>query len=387
MVVDPQEPADPRAAVVEAPLTLGGGRPSLLAPGVEERLTYRCYLHFGPARYPTIAPPSTTWTTVIEREVAYSLLRSLEVLRRWVRAEKDSEAVAELSARRFYRYLRSSLARSLLLPTSRFVLRSGKSGPESGRNWLEASRRVFDLEGALLETKEEVVCHVFTFHCGSATDRLLLEFVDAARHGQVVRQVYDAESRLFLWAHSGLRLAGRRYYEILIAPPSALSDDEATLSELEDLSRGGGMVSRQVTHGESILTVGGMDAKSTELDADSAQREALTVESGTSDVIGGFNEELYAQARYDWAFVIGRIDKAVEVGRALDDAFIADVARKRPRHAQGVHTSASQSVAGPTFESSVQIVRDIVELHNLATQTDELPSGDSIQSEDGDASI
>jgi hypothetical protein len=75
---------------------------------------------------------------------------------------------------------------------------------------------------------------------------------------------------------------------------------------------------------------------------------------------------VYPQSRNDWAFVVERLDAAIERGEAIDDELIKDIAAHRQQLAS--ETYSYRTGAGATLESSTRVVESVVELYLLGTE-------------------
>ena len=99
--------------------------------------------------------------------------------------------------------------------------------------------------------------------------------------------------------------------------------------------------------------------------------EGLSAEAGLPDVV-------IHRAEADWALVLGQIAEAEKAEQPLDDAFIEETARQRLASAEADYSYA-RGAPGPTMESSRAIVRDIFELHQIATEVGTPESAGSTQ--------
>ena len=386
--------------IIDTPLE-EGPREFNLAPGVVERLTHRFYLHFREVRQPLIVAQEWPRRGVLSREIGYFMLRGLELFRRHLRSEGESRARFGAGA---YRSLRNSLASNLWLPSNRHVaqvyewkvsvdeqdlmrLEDSRRAFELAEGHLrrfEASRRVFEFEAVRGYTDaRSIVCYVFAVSAEDATERLLLEFADAVRHGKPRPRVYDPKSELVLVSEASRRLARRAYWEVVIAPKGALSTwrdlgfahdtwlDLADYTWRDEFYEGSSATSRllagQQAAAARTLAGKGMEAERPRIEVVAApQRD--TVDGACDDDSPAAESQFEADIRADWDFVMSEIEKATDRGQQLNDAFVEDVARRRLQRAREGYGYPDE--AGPTFESSTRIVRDILELHLLAIDPD-----------------
>jgi len=84
-------------------------------------------------------------------------------------------------------------------------------------------------------------------------------------------------------------------------------------------------------------------------------------------------DAFHKRSEADWEFVAGQIEEAYRAGRVLDDQFVETLARQRFERAKA-YGYADRPDAGPTFESSLSIVRSILNIHLTALRQYEAES-------------
>src|SRR4051812_17462506 len=90
---------------IEVPLETPTQR-ATVAPGVAERLTFRCYFDFDELDQPLALARNWPSRSVVTREFGYRLLRLLETFRYRLRSDEvESEWFVRSGARRLYRSL------------------------------------------------------------------------------------------------------------------------------------------------------------------------------------------------------------------------------------------------------------------------------------------
>jgi hypothetical protein len=257
-------------------------------------------------------------------------------------------------------------AERFVLPKRRF-----DPGPSDG-HWanvdkfgFEASRRIFKIEGSDAPSSQ-LVCHVLAQTEYQTTERLLADFVERFHHGDDSESVHcDSKSDLCLWTSPSWRLIGRRSYcEVVIAWPGALP------KAFPKSGDGGRATALQPSGGREIEPMAAL--KHTNGGKADASQESVPVHSPNA----AFDEALYKRSEADWTFVSAQIEAARKDGRDLDQKFTEEVARRRLRQA-GTYAYSDRPDAGPTFESSLGIVRTILSLHLAATSGADDCSGNS----------
>jgi hypothetical protein len=316
-----------RLPVIDTPPDAGPRREYAVIPGVEEQLTYRCVVNFPRERDLAVRMFERGPGAVLGREVAFALLRAIEIPRD-VLARVDSAS----AIRKAYRGLRAALAAKVVPVT-----------PMDARERVvadlrfEASRRVFRFEIPGTQ-RFSLVCHILAPRSETTTARLLEDVVDAYYHGTKEPAWYDEREDLFVrcqvvrqrpWD----RLARRTYCDIVIAPPKVTTD---------------------------LLPV---PKPSVEASPNGLQSNVIP----GAGVLGADTDAVHRQAERDWHFVAERLRQAEEHERPIDEAFITDLAKRRWRNARSALAAGPGAhVPGPSLDTSERIVRSIVEMHRLA---------------------
>ncbi len=289
--------------------------------------------------------------TAMVREFGYRLVEGLERVSRrlpdWMAPpQRACLALQRAFAERFvlprYRLSASASARSV------------DQGESIGKLGFEATRRVFKFE-AVGAAENLLICHVLAQRQYRSAEHLLVEFVKAVGRGDEPESVRcDPESGLCLWSGPGGHLAGRSYREILIGSPDVLpsSPPEAVLN-VSSVS-----ADRSPDTGHQVLD-------RPKLDDTMSINGAQGAETAGDNVYDAFDAAFYARSEADWELVAGQIEQAHRAGRDLDEAFIESVARQRLELAR-TYDYSDRPDAGPTLESSLGIVRSILNLHLTA---------------------
>ncbi len=331
----------------------------LLGSGILASLTCQLLVRFQ-TQEPLAFDVSPGPRTAMAREVGYWLVKRLEGV-----SEKLPKRVAANVPRRVCLSLQRDFARWFVLPKPRAAdTESARSTIEretdDGPLRFEATRRVFKFED---ESAPEhlLICHVLSQREHRTVDRLLVDFVTAVSKGHEPESIHcDDESGLCLWSSPSGHWAGKAYREIVIAPLDALPKGK---SHSADTSTGhlalGGSTLDDVTPLHDIEVT---DANS-----------ALQVDADTG-IYDAFDEKLYRRSEADWEFVAGRIEEAHKAGRPLDDDFVETLARERLELAK-TYRYSDRPDAGPTLDSSIGIVRSILNLHLTALRQYEAEEG------------
>ncbi len=298
------------------------------------------------------------WTGAT-REIGYAIVGGLEKFKYRLPMFLEQPVNPERpgAARRIVRWLRLSLAIRFLLPAwrnsspSELVSSAWYELPSPG---FEASRRVFEFQDGEANVGQ-LICHVFAEQQGEAADRLLSKFaVIVGRGVQPSSGMYDAESRLCLHGRLSARLRGRQYWEIIIGSWERFPPEPAPVGVSADASGG------QFVQGG--LTLGSVS------EYDTPDAEALGVEMPDAEFLQGVAE----RSEVDWKFVMSEIHVRVNKGESLDESFIQALAERRLAHAK---RELPMEEPGPTLDSSLEIVRDIVALYEMAALDNDLEDG------------
>jgi hypothetical protein len=293
---------------------------------------------------------------VLEHELGYWALRTLHKTKHRVNRFEPLDRFSRLLVRRIVLRLRSALLASLLPPSLTLVHTQANQITE-----VEASRRVVSFrfrEPRLGEETLTVICHLFIETTSPAADTLFQRFLQAVRLGEEPADLLDHQSGLVLLSRRVARFGRRTYWVVSIASSEAeKSDASARVPSAEESWTNVRVRTAPILPSDRMLERIGMDATTHQRGRDEESRFDL--------------ERLQARADGDWAFVGEAIKQATAEGRALDEAFVETVAQARLAKAQEDYRFAEGPNAGPTLESSRAIVRDIIELHAIAT--DRLP--------------
>jgi hypothetical protein len=342
--------ADQGAVTIESPRPWRRSR-SKIGSGLVERTTCQLLVRYS-LEVPPVFNLSVSMRTALVREFGYALVGSLEKLR-WklpMFVEQPRDPASPGWTRGVLRRLRSTLAVRLLLP--RFQVRAESRAGTDG--WFdlyspgfEASRRIFDLrEGG--GRVSLLICHVFAERDDDAADRLLNEFAAIAARGVEVKPgLADGDSQLQLRCAPSARIGARRYWEIIIASP------ERFPAVVDAPSSPDGSPTREfVQSGLADVHV---------IDDDPSMAHGINVKMPDAQFLRG----AIGRSSLDWSFVTGEISEAVVQGEALDEQFIQALARRRLEYAR---REFPEEEPGATFESSLEIARNAVALHELSPE-------------------
>lgn len=314
----------------------------ITSPGVNEELTSGVDVEYLTGAVIAFDLSTPSWRDVAAREASYFLIGKLEAIRDWILGEKSEVPRTAIALRWIYRVSRSALAKGVLLPD--VAATSDAPGtlveavqPNTG---FEISRRVFKFEWS----SRPLICHVFAPKWAAATDRLLAQLADAIGSEPTPLQVCDRSSHLCLWSEPSARLLGRQIVEVVIAPNDALA------------KAGEHSVRWDIEMGISTEQGAIVDQE----DASNAIRADLRSES--TDAV------LFKDVKVDLTFIMGEIDRAADQGVPLDDAFVRCVAEKRLELARSSFSYPDKPGAGPTIESSLGAVRNVLRAHQIAAQ-------------------
>lgn len=346
------------------------------APGILEHLTYRLRFNLNKERV-ELPPPDGRLRSILGRELGYSLLRALEPPRRRLRSDQPNALQARL--RTPYRSLRSVFARSLLPPSEREESAWAPGGPRTGsgvsNSRVEVSRRVFQFEKAAAEQHGALVCHVVALQEREGTERLLVRFAQAVRQGKPAPSLFDRTTSMVLLSHPirQPRLGRKWYCEIVIGPARAIEDldDEVVMQATGETPGHDVWWTKRPRHAPPKLRIVDIGGSATGVQGHDVQHEeggdeqAFETDAPSEDHTYAYEHDLdqgaIEQAKRDLEFVTHHIEQAETQGRPLGDQFIENLARRRLMHVR--RGSAYPAGTRPTLETSLDIVRDIVELH------------------------
>jgi hypothetical protein len=334
-----------RVVSIESPRPMRRSQQEV-SPGIIERTTCQLLVRYG-MEMPPVFSLSVSRRTALVREFGYAIVGSLEKMRLRLPMFIEQPKRAEFPGRtrKALRSIRSKLAIRLLLPRFQVPVR-----PLADEEWIdltspgfEAARRVFDFrnDGNRVSL---IVCHVFSERHDEAANRLLNEFAAIAAKGvEVGPELSDLESKLWLRCAPSARFGARRYWEVIIGLP------ERFPARADAFEGSGPMLPKKFVQ-PSLAEV-------TVLDDDLPMRSQVKTPDAR------FLREAVAHSALDWDFVIEEIRAAENRGAVLDEQCVQAIARRRLEHA---HREFPQEEPGATFESSLDIVRNAVALHELS---------------------
>ena len=368
----PKPPTEQPDTYIVAPLDSMASAREKLAPGIDESLTYRCFVKFENARrVPVVAPPSGDLSTIASREFGYLLLTQLELLRRTLRTEELNQARFRMRARVSYRRIRSSLAKSFLVPRLSIGEKLQLLGTQTTAPtyFFEASRRVIDFEpkrlSRSLANEHHFVCHLFAFDGAQAKRDLWYRFVDEVASQDRSARLDDPTTD-FSMICSPKRVASKVFWEVVIAPRELLLDDNGshppyTQSQRANTAAKSPLLQRRLLHGSLVLD---MDV---EQYPNARPHDSLPLsEAAKVDI----DPAIAARSALDWTLIISEVHAAAELGRPLDDALVEEVAAIRLKFARENYNYPARTGAGATLESSTQLVRTAVEIYLLGNEPD-----------------
>lgn len=320
----------------------------LVGSGILASLTCELFVRFqtqAPPRFDS--PPGPR--TALAREIGYWLVVRLERI-----SARLPRRVAANIPQRACRSLQKSFTRQFVLPKAHIGERESahllERAPVDDPFRFEATRRVFRFENEDGARENMLICHVLSQREHRTTDRLLIEFVTAVGKGDEPRSIHcDKESGLCLWNWPSGYWAGKSYREVVIAPLDALPQAGA---QLADTDTGTAHLALDSPESDSMTFLRDIDVAAATTDTEPNLSKA-------------FDGELYERSEADWEFVAGEIERAYGAGQPLDDEFVESLAQRRLEHAK-TYPYPDRPDAGPTLESSVSIVRSILNLHLTA---------------------
>jgi hypothetical protein len=326
----------------------------LIGSGIFASLTCQLLLRFrNDARLTFDLMPGPR--TAMAREFGYRLVEALGGISR--------KLPDQIAPQRACRSLQRAFAERFVLPRYH-VLGSVKSADHRITNDqfdFEATRRVFKFKGDRAP-ENLLICHVLAQREHRTTERLLVEFVKTVGRGDEPESVRcDTESGLCLWSGSSGHWAGRAYREILIGSPDVLpAVPSDVLPQVQSAPADiGTKPGQQVSDEPRLNDV--MPLHEAKGSQSASERDRVEGD----DLYAAFDEALYKRSESDWEFVAGQIEEAHKAGRALDERFVETIARQRLELAK-TYTYSDRPNAGPTFESSLGIVRSVLNLHLTA---------------------
>ena len=328
------------------------------------RTTYYCSAGLASKHAPLIRRPRDEAVLFAGREYRYLILQRLEAARQLMSKRSAHSAVLSPGARLTYRRVLTELVRELL-PLIQTSVKNGSPSllGEDGRYWLDVSRRVYEIDltrhqlpAIDLDRQLTVICHVLTPLSSAPAERLIAEFAKQISYTGPVSLV-DRRNDLELWGQPSYEIGHRWYWEVVVAPPSSLEGQGLSRPRF---FRGVGtpfganpLQTRHPRYPHDLLTVG--------MEAETMEGFHLDPDWGDESLADSEARSAYDQASEDWALVDDEIRAAGEVGRALNDEFVAEVAARRLSHA----LESSSYPSGVTLESSERIVRDLMRLQGL----------------------
>jgi hypothetical protein len=381
MMASTRSTPDTPSAIVSVPSDFADKRSS--APGVIERLTYRCYVGFDvePSLVRYVRQPSLFKRRfLLLREFGYWLLSRLERLRRRFRplilpVEVDGPQYA-------YHGLTGRVARRLLLPRfARDGYRLSGSLAEWGdRAWFETSRRTiqFNPDADPHGRGFQMVCYTFASEDSrESIDRLLSWHVNRLPVTETTTFAYDRDTDLilksrFLRRVAASRLFTRFYFEITIVPRDLIAVDIAELTESPTLILNRAFPQLPPSLQANALSdtlVSGMESTD--------DSPAIHIISETADPVPSriiFDPGYSVRASSNRDFIFGEIKGAEARGLPLDDAFVRDAARRQVAFANSTHEFPDRPNAGATQETAELMVSSLVGLYQLAADGDGRPN-------------
>ncbi len=354
----PNHPPRPNlSAELFLPLETLAGETRTLAPGIASEMTYRCFVGLDDEADHALKLPNADMSTLAHREFGYLLLSRLEDVRSTFTREESQRPPVGARSRRIYRAARARLS-ALVIPDfshAKLDLIPARFVPEQSRTWFEASRRV--IRCTFNHDTQTIVVHLFALDQEDAsidkldhserTEQALSSFIrEVAQQAQPVRMHYR-DSGLIAAGCPAARVASRQYWEVVIAPETYFALGSG---DVQDHKSNPILVNQR----ERVLITSDMEA---------TNHNGFNTGKPDTGAI-----EISPQARdrntRTWDFVSGELDRALDSKRPLDEQLIQDIARKRLHMTQREFTYPNG--AGPSLDSSAQVVRSIVELYEIS---------------------